>query len=207
MDPNGEEILIYGEKYIPGEKCNSSDPNVQKAWLNLNEIYKTDAGKDVINAMCAKDAPEFNITNEKGKYENAANTEQKDGKINMFLNGQIGNIKYLSHELFHGFQYKEKQGGLSCHNEVEAQLFSFLVCGEQDLSPRNGEVSDKYMNSFINLLNGNFSSEDFGNLRDGFLEYSFANAPDSNGQEGIYTRLNTPPGAENNFLLGKYFGK
>ena len=209
VDPNGEEILIYGATYIPGEKCNSTDPNIQKAWGTLNEIYKTDAGKDIINEMCGKDAPKFNITNDKGRYANAGDCERSGENITLHLNGQIGNIKSLSHELFHGYQYMSGQGGLSCHNEVEAQLFSFLVCGQEDLAPRADGFSSNYGKSYENLINGNYSDfkTDFNNLRDGFLDYSFANTPETGQKSGLYTNLKTPLGKNNQFLLDKYFQK
>lgn len=172
-------------------------------------MYKTKAGKEVIDELSGDKSTKYNITNDKGRYEVGGDCEKNGNNVNLHLNGQIGNSKYLSHELFHGYQYKKGQGGLSCHNEVEAQLFSFLVCGKQDLAPHTGGKSTKYGQSYINLINGDFShfDKDFSNLRQGFLQYSFANKPEPGQKTGLYSRLNPPLGEGNVFLLKKYFQK
>ena len=214
VDPNGEEIVIKGEDgslitYVPGGKCASSDKQTMKAWEQLNAIYNSgEAGKDVIGEMCKEKTPVFTITNEKGKFENAASFKPDGHKGGtLYLNGRIGDIKTLSHELFHGFQEMRNQGGLSCHNEVEAQLFSFLVCGKQDLFPRKGGLGTSYGNSYSHLTNRDYSDfdTDFLNLRAGFLEYSAANMPEYKQKEGMYSKLKTPTGNGNIFLLSKYF--
>ena len=216
VDPNGEEIIIKGEdgslcKYIPGGKCESVDKQIVAAWNQLDAIYNScDAGKDVIIDMSKEGSPLFTITNDKGQYENAASFKpngEKGGTL--YLNGRIGNIKTLSHELFHGFQEMNDQGGLSCHNEVEAQLFSYLVCREHDLFPRKGGASTSYGESYMNLINQTYSDfdVDFKNLCAGFLEYSEANAPRGNQKQGLYSTLRTPSGDGKRFLLSKYFNK
>lgn len=96
---------------------------------------------------------------------------------------------------------------LSCHNEVEAQLFSFLVCGKQDLFPRKGGSQTSYGNSYSHLTNEDYSDfdTDFQILRAGFLEYSAANLPEYNQEKGSYSKLRIPLGEGNKFLLSKYF--
>ena len=185
----------------------SDDWKVKAAWSNIDKMYQKEAGKDVITEMCGENSPKFVITDKKGCYENAANfspDDQKGGTL--YMNGEIENIQTLSHELFHGYQYMKDQGGLSCHNEVEAQLFSFLVCGKETLAPRAGSASSEYLNSYLNLVNNNFSSsEDFPILRGGFLQCSTANAPKEGKKEGLYSSLKTPLGDSSTFLLSKYF--
>ena len=211
VDPNGEEIVIEGKDgsfiYTPGSECKSTDWKVKAAWSNIDKMYQKEAGKDVITEMCGENSPKFVITDKKGCYENAANfspDDQKGGTL--YMNGEIENIQTLSHELFHGYQYMKDQGGLSCHNEVEAQLFSFLVCGKETLAPRAGSASSEYLNSYLNLVNNNFSSsEDFPILRGGFLQCSTANAPKEGKKEGLYSSLKTPLGDSSTFLLSKYF--
>lgn len=92
------------------------------------------------------------------------------------------------------------------HNEVEAQIFSFLICGKEDLFPRFVNLSSNYWKAYQNLVNDTFSGiDDFLNLRDGFLQYSSANTPVDGQKEGLYSKLNTPTGEGNTFLLSKYF--
>ena len=211
VDPNGEEIVIEGKDgsfiYTPGSECKSSDWKVKAAWSNLDKMYQNDAGKDVISEMCGENAPKYVITDKKGVYDNAANFSPDGNKGGtLYMNGEIENIQSLSHELFHGYQYMKDQGGLSCHNEVEAQLFSFLVCGKETLAPRSESVSSDYFNSYLNLINNTFSSsDDFPKLRNGFLQYSTANAPSNGKKDGLYSSLKTPLGENNVFLLSKYF--
>ena len=211
VDPNGEEIVIEGKDgsfiYTPGSECKSSDWKVKAAWSNLDKMYQNDAGKDVISEMCGENAPKYVITDKKGVYDNAANFSPDGNKGGtLYMNGEIENIQSLSHELFHGYQYMKDQGGLSCHNEVEAQLFSFLVCGKETLAPRSESVSSDYFNSYLNLINNTFSSsDDFPKLRNGFLLCSTANAPSNGKKDGLYSSLKTPLGENNVFLLSKYF--
>ena len=216
VDPNGREIVIKGENgsictYIPGGVCESTDKQILEAWKQLDNIYNScEAGKDVIGEMSKNDSPLFTITNDKGKYDNAACFKaNKDNGGTLFLNGRIGEIKALSHELFHGYQQMNNQGGLSCHNEVEAQLFSFLVCGHHDLHPYKAGIDTEYGKSFLRFLNKDFSNfdEDFKIFRDGFLEYSMANYPGTGREQGFYSKLKTPKGDKNVFLLSKYFQK
>ena len=216
VDEDGREIVIKGENgsvctYVPGGVCESTDKLILEAWEQLNNIYNSgEAGKDVIGEMSKKNSPLYTITNDKGKYDNAASFRpNKDNGGTLFLNGRIGDIKALSHELFHGYQQMKNQGGLSCHNEVEAQLFSFLVCGQHDLQPYKGGIDTDYGKSFLRFLNKDFSNfdEDFKIFRDGFLEYSMANYPGTGREQGFYSKLKTPKGDKNVFLLSKYFQK
>ncbi len=213
VDPDGRTIIIEGENgscytYQKGSTCEIADANVQKAWASLNEIYNTNAGESVINEMCDENAPVFKISNNKLSNNNAANfLKDKHGGGTLYLNGQIGSVKYMSHELFHGYQEMSGQGGLSCHNEVEAQLFSFLVCGEQELMPWNGGITTEYWAAYSRIIYSDYSQfdTDFGTLRDGFLDYSFANIPTDNKKHGIYTELQTPKGENNKCLIRKFF--
>ena len=199
VDPNGEEIVLKdvdGKKYTytPGTKCTSSDKNVQAAWGNLDKMYETKAGKQVIGEMTKEGAPTFTFTNESLKNDGTGRF-QKDGTGGgtMYMGGNLSSGNYVAHELFHGYQEMKGQGGVSIHNEVEAHLFSMLsIGGGFGLSPINGtKEGNSYSEAFCkfqcsDVINKSNFDTYFNILVNGFKSSSKANI------DGLYE----------NFILG-----
>ena len=50
-------------------------------------------------------------------------------------------LRSLSHELFHGYQYLNGQGGKNIHNEVEAYMFEDIICSSLDRNYRSELMS------------------------------------------------------------------
>ena len=193
VDPNGETIVIQGEDgehtFTPGQQCNSTDKNVQAAWANLNQMYDNKVGKNVIDKMSADESRVFRLTNE-ALNDNGTGRFDPDGKGGgtMYMGGRLGEMGYMSHELFHGYQEMKGQGGTSIHNEVEAYLFAGLFSRKADngLNQKvdiNNEYKESLKKLFYNEQYDNFDA-DFKNIVIGFKSQSIANS------NGLYS--NTP---------------
>ena len=212
VDPNGEEIVITGSDgnhtYTPGSICNSKDKNVQAAWNTLDKIYGTEAGKDVIGEMTKENSPTFTFTNE-SLMNDETGRFQKDGKGGgtMYMGGNLNSSDYLAHELFHGYQEMKGQGGLSIHNEVEANLFSMLTVGGGFVL---GHKNDPYFKSSyaqaVKMFRigqvDNFDKQ-FNVLVNGFKNCSIANIPVAGEKQGIYQNFNLGKGVPS--LIKQYY--
>ena len=208
VDPDGEKIVIHGEDgdftFTPDSECKSNDWKVKKAWENLNNIYGTEIGKTVINEMTKEGTPYFIFTDETLYSDGTGRFKEDDkGGGTTYMGGQLQTAGYMAHELFHGYQKLKGQGGLSIHNEVEANLFAMMTTNyNQALQPLNDfNFTTNYGSSFKAFIVGDVNSSNFdkhfGNLRDGFKSSAFDN----------YNHLydNFPSGKNNNSLLKEFF--
>ncbi len=159
VDPNGEEIDIDGYRYIPGQSCPEGvADNTRNKWNAMNDIYKRENGKCVIDEMDQSKSC-FTISSEiktdgRGCY--SSNNDGSGGTI--YLNGHDNDIGTLSHELFHGYQDLNGIEQHSIFNEVEANLFSFSITGDtRGLFDKidNDEYSRNYNTAMATLLYGN----------------------------------------------------
>ena len=193
VDPSGMTIEITGEDgsktiYTQGMQYNGNDEFTKRAIDALNGMNSTKNGSVVLHDL-VESLEIFTITNELGRKGNQCFTENKisGGKIKMgaLTEDQKQNIFDISHELFHGYQYINKQGGRSIFNEIEAYSFAysvimtFSISGCPDILDRG--ISQEYSDAVNNLLNGDyFSITDFNIVLQGFKKFALEN------QEGTY---------------------
>ena len=192
VDPNGEDWIIDGIRYLPGQNCpDEVSESTRDKWNTMNEIYKTKNGQTLIDAMNGDDC-HYNISSDI-KSSGQGSFSPKDKTI--YLNGNDKSVGTLAHEMFHAYQDYNKRSESSIFNEVEANLFSFSVLSQQceaagncimdpaNSSLLNGTPSDnspteyhKYYGDACFLLMGNFDRKKFNNVVSGFLQYSKQNA-------------------------------
>ena len=209
MDPNGREIVIKGEDgslntYVPGQQCSSSDKMVQTVWANLNKIYDTEAGKTVIGEMTQENSPTFTLTNESLKNDGTGRFK-KDGQGGgtIYMAGHLSISGEMSHELFHGYQEMKGQGGISIHNEVEANLFAMITTGfSTPLQPKDDpqletDYGKSYKAFFLKRVTASNFDNYFDALKKGFIDHSRVN------YNKDYSDF--PTGDNNKSLLKKFF--
>jgi hypothetical protein len=196
IDPNGEEIWIYYKdkdgneqkmQYTAGMKYDGNNEFVTTSVKYLNQMNSTENGAKVIGALSGSDNA-FNMTNtfvknKKGENIQAlafAGAEGGGGQIHAgeLLNqpgAKLANLENTAHELFHGFQHENGQGGASIFNEVEAMAFGLSVANEYmftseyfgpgsstGLGKDNTLNSKHYENAFQKLLqSSSFPSKSF----------------------------------------------
>ena len=191
VDPNGEAWDIDGNIYIPGENCPDNVSNsTRDKWNTMNEIYKTEYGKTVIEALNGNDCL-YHVSSDI-KSDGKGGFSSKDKTI--YLNGNDREVGTLAHEMFHAYQDYNNRSEASIFNEVEANLFSFSVLFQQCeaegnciLLPKNSplvngepnknssEEYERYYGDASYLLLGNFNRKKFNNVVSGFLKYSKQN--------------------------------
>ena len=191
VDPNGEAWDIDGYIYNPGENCPDNVSNsTRDKWNTMNEIYKTENGKTVIEALNGDDCLYCISSDINSDGTGCFSHEDKT----IYLNGNDRNVGTLAHEMFHAYQDYNDRFEPSIFNEVEANLFSFSVLFQQceaegncivlpkDSPLVNGEPNknsskeyERYYGDASYLLLGNFNRKKFNNVVSGFLEYSKQN--------------------------------
>ena len=188
-DPNGMEWEIDGICYTPGSNApEGAAQSTKDKWNTMNNIYSTKNGKKAIDEMnkegvLYKVSSETQVADAGGSYQ--TNGDGTGGTI--YLNGSDNNISALSHEMFHGYQDMNGQGGNSIHNEVEAYLFENSVSTQYSYANLVGSLGsslkgeDPPHNHQVNKLTDDYSSTTMNNVIFGFKQYSKANA------NGIYT--------------------
>lgn len=173
----------------------------------MNEIYKTKNGKTVIDALngnnCSYHVSSDIVSDGKGGFSSENST--------LYLNGDDTNVGALAHEMFHAYQDYNNRSGKSIFNEVEANIFSFLVLKEQCdaqegcfLPPYNsplldGEATENSSEGYVQyyscgqyLLNGNFNLDKFNRVVSGFLQYSKQNTR-GKYNDGYETKIDLYP--------------
>ena len=206
VDPDGNQIDIVGEDgntttYTPGMKYEGNDEFTAKMVNTYNDMYNTDAGKQVVDKLVGTDnfhsvtkdaVPTNNNKNIAGYVAN------KDGNGGTFyMNGET-EIGVTSHESFHAYQYEMGQGGPSINNEVEAYLFQAVVesqvsLGVFSLPTANNsipELSQQYTDAMGSLLFEGFSQEKFETARYFFRSQSTVNGPYKNPRSFPLYRVN-----------------
>lgn len=213
VDPDGREIWInYGDnqrvKYESGKLYNEDGSKfkgknsfVSTAFKSLNAISSTKNGKSVLGELSSsKNA--FNFTNTYAT--DSKGTVQKDAlsfEANKNGGGEIHagalladtdpgqKTENVAHELYHGYQHENGQGGATVNNEVEAYLFGRSVAIQSgqafDYSFGNlsnmGKVYDNAM--FNSITNPQFDPASFNSAVMTFKTGSRVN------QGGIYNKF------------------
>ncbi|MCT4602050.1 MAG: hypothetical protein N4A59_03965, partial [Marinifilum sp.] len=151
IDPNGEEIWIYYKdkdgneqkmQYTAGMEYDGGNEFVTASVKYLNQMNSTENGAKVVGTLSDSDNA-FNMTNTFVKNKKGENiqalafkgAEEGGGQIHAgeLLNqpgAELANLENTAHELFHGFQHENGQGGASIFNEVEAMVYSLSVTNE-----------------------------------------------------------------------------
>ncbi|MGM0635275.1 MAG: hypothetical protein ACQESK_04370 [Bacteroidota bacterium] len=134
IDPDGREIIIIGEKgkrttYKQGMEYEGEDKFTSNMIKKLNDMYTTSPGMDVIDSVVSNEQI-VTITNDKLPKEGAVGLvpDESAGTMKLGNMEDVGvDLNTIAHELFHGYQEMNEQGGTSIKNEVEAYLFGDLV--------------------------------------------------------------------------------
>ena len=206
VDPNGEEWIIDGYKYYPGQNCpDDAQQSTKDKWNAMNTIYSTKEGKDVIDYM-NKEGVWYCVSSESCSSEIAGGEYVSDGDKTggtIFLNGGA-DIGTLAHEIFHGYQDQKGQGNASQHNELQARLFSdditnqvqFIVAtGRPQLQiTEQGIAADLFNYNVGKVRSGSYSDINMGQLEDLFSSFErfkgYRNLPIKiDGQTNLYGEL------------------
>lgn len=186
IDPNGEEVWIYytdddGNKqqmqYTAGMEYKGGNEFVGASIKYLNQMASTENGGKVLGSLIESENT-FNMTNTFAKDNNGndvkgalafAGSDEGGGQIHAgeLLNENLAEgakLESTAHELFHGYQHENGQGGVSIFNEVEAMVFSVSVETQYSfdnltmgggsstaLGKDNTSASQTYQNSFQKL--------------------------------------------------------
>jgi RHS repeat-associated protein len=215
IDPDGRDVVLTredGRKYNYGKdpKYDGTDKFILQGIATLDKINSTEAGGKLLSNLIGSEGV-YNITNgssEEGTGNFLGNKNGKGGTLNM--NGDMS-LTTLSHELFHGYQHENGQGGASIFNEVESYLFQDAVNmqynstkgysnGAYGISKdRNSKEGKSYENSITNLLYGKFSNKDFNKAVNLFKSQSQAN----DGLYNNYKYLRRPNQKQN--LIERFY--
>jgi hypothetical protein len=218
VDPTGEEIEIIcpvtGDKipYTPGMAIpEGASDFVSNSINSLNAMNSTNNGGIVLGELVSS-SNMFSITNNTTSVEGTAGfkgNESGGGTLNM---GSNTSLLDFSHELFHGYQHENGQGGASIFNEVEAYAFSNGVNASYAYmndkasgssfsmarnSTANGNLYEKAAN---NVLNGTaFSQSDFDTTVKLFKTESESNS------SGIYNNYPQRLSNQKQNLLSRFY--
>jgi len=214
IDPNGEEIWIYYNdeegkeqkmQYTVGMKYEGDNKFVSTSIENLNKMNSTGAGSKLLGELVGSENS-FNFTNTYAKDDKGNDVtgtlsfignEDGGGTINAagLMEDGIGETSKLestAHELFHGYQHEQGQGGASIMNEVEAYLVGYGIALEYSL---NNEVSYSSATPLgRNNTNGATYQKSFNSLSKGFSMSEFKNAVlnfkkgSASNSSGLYDR-------------------
>jgi len=232
IDPTGDEVWIYyddenGKRqqmlYTANMKYEGNNAFVSTSVNYLNSMY-SNGGSDVLDVLIGS-KNSFNMVNQmptdsKGNVLDAMQFNEAVGGGGNIYAGLLMSSNYsdytklesTSHELFHGFQSENGQGGASIFNEVEADVYSSVITTNWANSTDyfgalssnglgNGTAAgDLYQTSFSNLVRNGFSKGAFIDAVRSFRAGSNSNA------SGGY---NTYPVHRNQkyYLLQKYLPK
>jgi len=187
IDPNGEEVWIYYTddegneqkmQYTAGMEYDGGNEFVSASVKYLNQMSSTEQGGNVLGTLIDSENT-FNMTNSFAKDKNGndvkgalafAGSDEGGGQIHAgeLLNENLAEgakLESTAHELFHGYQHENGQGGASIFNEVEAMVFGVAVSTQYSfdnmtigggastpLGKDNSTASQAYQNSFQSLL-------------------------------------------------------
>ncbi len=191
LEINGDSILISGSNnrellYTAGMKYQGTDKFVSQTVDYLNNINSTKGGGKLINKLSLSEN-KFNFINQipvdkkgnqlSGVFQFKENSNDGGGTIlaGEFANSKVSEfakIEGVAHEMFHGYQHNEGQGGASIFNEFEAHVFGYSVAenwafdndyiGALSGTPfgTNTPTGKTYENAFSNMKAA-YSSSDF----------------------------------------------
>ena len=232
VDPKGEEVRIYYQDenneeqyllYSADMEYSGSNEFVSKVVDYLNAIYHN-GGAQGLNTLIGSDNS-YNLKNSlptdgQGNVVQGMSLEgSSSGGGTIYAGFLVGKqlndyqkIESLSHELFHGVQSENGQGGASIFNEVEANVYGAVIAvnwsrssGYSGIQSSNGlgndsEAGNLYTSSFTSLVKNGFSKDNFLNAIVSFKRGSEANAT------GLYNRY---PRSQHykRYLLKTYYPK
>jgi RHS repeat-associated protein len=180
IDPTGKDVEIVCPEtqqkyaYTPGMPVPDGASDFVSNTINsLNAMHSTKNGNTVLGEL-VNSSNIFSVTNEVSSTGNPAFASNANGGGTLKM-GNSTNLNAISHELFHGYQHENGQGGASIFNEVEAYLFAWSVSSENSgdrgylssLSSMNPNTinGQSFDNSINNLQFGTmFSKQDFSNV-------------------------------------------
>ncbi len=230
IDPNGEEIWIYYNddgkeqkiQYTAGMKYEGKNKFVSTSIENLNKMNSTGAGSKLLGELVDSENS-FNFTNTYAKDKKGNDitgtlsfkgNEEGGGTINAagLMEKGIGEARKLestAHELFHGYQHEQGQGGASIMNEVEAHLIGYGIALEYSLNNetfassttplgRNNAIGASYQKSFNSLLKG-FSMGEFKNAVMNFKKGSISNS------SGLYNNYPLRRSNQKKSMLNRFY--
>ena len=228
LDPNGKTITIFTIddqnniihlNYEPNMQYNNGDSFATKIIDYLNSIY-INGGKDAMDCLISA-SEQISIVNEIGKGNNYQFVGNKQGGGTIYAGSVLSqsyeqslSVESLSHELFHGLQQVNGQGGASIFNEVEAYVFGYKVLDNYhsslDTIYQNSPSGDgnsniegqKYQQAFLNLANGKDNyKENFKIAVSNFKKGARVNLT------GLYDKFPIIKQNQGKYLLMKYYPK
>ena len=187
IDPNGKEIWIYynddnGKKqrmlYTVGMGYKGKDEFISKTVSYLNAI--NDNGGSKMMSDLTGSSNSFNFKNQfptkDGEVKKGALSfkENKSGGGDIFAaqlvaknSSDYSNLESTAHELFHGLQYENGQGGASIFNEVESNVYSGIISSKW--AANTSYVGPGSLNGLGNSTSsGNAYQRAFNNLSHGY---------------------------------------
>jgi hypothetical protein len=232
IDPNGEEIWIYytdGDRnkqkiqYTQGADYKGNDTFVSNTFSYLNAI-NNNGGSDMLDILSSS-KNSFDFVNQPTTDKNgntivgALNFDgNQSGGGTIYAGALMGNtseyskIESASHELFHGLQQEQGQGGASVYNEVEANVYSSNITS-------NWRYNTNYVGGMSGNGLGNSTStgvlyqQSFDNLTKSFSNPDFVNAVRSfqGGSEknasGLYNRYPLQRSNQTRSILQQFYPK
>ena len=232
IDPNGEEIWInYTDadgnqqriQYTQGTEYKGNDTFVSNTFSYLNAI-NDNGGSDMLGVLSSsKNSFDFvnqPTTDQKGNtIEGALNFDgNQSGGGTIYAGALMGKssdyskIEGTSHELFHGLQQEQGQGGASIYNEVEASVYSSnittnwssktnYVGGMSDNGLGNGTSAGTLYKQSFNSLTSSFSNPAFVNAVSSFQPGSEKNA------SGLYNKYPLQKSTQTKSILQQFYPK
>lgn len=228
VDPDGKEVWIYYQDedgndqkmlYTANMRYDGSNSFISTAVNYLNNIYSY-GGADALDVLIGS-ANAFDVTSEMSSVEGTLSFKENQNGGGTLKMGAImtsgfeksQGIESLAHELFHGVQHEQGQGGTSIFNEVEAYVFGTIVANNWMNAPYsdfmggphslagNGQTNvagATYEKAFRALTN-QFSSNAFGVAVKNFKTGAYKNAT------GLYNNYPVIRPNQTKYLLPRFY--
>ena len=169
IDPSGKRILINNIDYA-GYHDNCNDDLFVKEMANVLDMIRQNGGEEVVNDLMNSGINYiFRPTDEANSYTSAKSDGNGNpiGDVEFFIRDK-GDARLLAndgaHELFHGVQYENGQGGETVFNEVEAYAFQDIilenayVAGRGVKSNVSASVSPELSNIILEFGDGDYKN-------------------------------------------------
>lgn len=122
-------------QYTAGMEYKGENEFVATSVNYLNQMSVSESGNKVLGELIdSENSFEFKNDLAEGNESGFAFKEYENGGGHIYAGNLLNNnssegskLIGISHELFHGYQYENGQGGSSIWNEVEANAFSYTV--------------------------------------------------------------------------------
>ena len=165
IDPTGKRILINNIDYA-GYHDNCNDDLFVKEMANVLDMIRQNGGEEVVNDLMNSGTNYiFRPTDEANSYTSAKSDGNGNpiGDVEFFIRDK-GDARVLAndgaHELFHGVQYENGQGGETVFNEVEAYAFQDVIIKNAHIlssaTPWTGDNENEFEKAFIDITEGKY---------------------------------------------------